>query len=147
MRRLAFVVLAAMSFLVASPALAHWENTRWGMSRDQIRELYPNAVPEAANTLASIGAFSIAGHHYSRVVFHFGADGGLRSVTFRIPSDDAASLQANLVRLHRLGNVLALPEADGGGTAVYFELASGDDIALLYGTRVGAALSVMRRGS
>ncbi len=75
-----------LPFAVAAiPDLSGWRNTRWGMSMEQVKSMYPftNGVEGAPDDLRMVGKTNIVidGHRY-RVRFVFLNSYGLESVNF-----------------------------------------------------------------
>lgn len=101
--------VAAMLALIAAPAQAHWETTRWGMSEAQViaalrgsaRALPPNErrpIPGARIEYRVGGTFT-AGTLRLRVAFAFdGRSGGLVCVSAQADESQGPALRARLER-------------------------------------------------
>ena len=103
------IALAALAALAATPAAAHWEYTRWGMtqaqvvtaSRGAVRALPAaerRAIPAARMEYRAAGQFRAGGLRLT-VAFAFDAsNGGLVCVSARGEARQAAALRARLER-------------------------------------------------
>lgn len=101
--------LALLAGLAASPAAAHWEYTRWGMTQQQVIAASRGAVralpaaerrpvPNARMEYRASGQFRTAGLQLT-VAFAFdGRNGGLVCVSARLEEAQADALRARLER-------------------------------------------------
>ncbi len=109
MGRCALALAAALACL-AGPAQAHWENTRWGMTQQQVvaasrgavQALPPaqrRPVPNARMEYRASGTFR-SGTLRLTVAFAFDArNGGLVCVSAQAEADQADALRARMERL------------------------------------------------
>ncbi len=101
--------VVVMAGLPASPAAAHWEYTRWGMTQQQVIAASRGAVralpvgerrpvPSARMEYRASGQFRTAGLQMT-VAFAFdGRNGGLVCVSARVEEGQADALRARLER-------------------------------------------------
>ena len=85
-RLLVILTLAATCEAQETQGTGGWENTHWGMTEQQIRELYPKATaypkqPGAKLESLEIESFDLAGESFA-AHFFFDASGGLNEVRF-----------------------------------------------------------------
>lgn len=85
----AAAVVFAAALLSATPVAAHWNNTRWGMSIEQVEALYPAArevessVPGASRVFEIPSGFDWQGRRWTSVRFSFWPGQGLAVVILR----------------------------------------------------------------
>jgi len=83
---LAATAALAVSLLIAAPAAAHWNETRWGMSVEQVTALYPAArevassVPGASRVFEIPSGLDWQGRRWTSVRFSFWPGQGLAVV-------------------------------------------------------------------
>lgn len=103
------VALAAALALMAAPAQAHWENTRWGMSQAQVIAALRGSVrtlpPEERRPIPGarieyrVGGTFTSGTLRLRVAFAFdGRSGGLVCVSAQADENQGPALRARLER-------------------------------------------------
>jgi hypothetical protein len=147
--------LAAILALVALPAEAHWETTRWGMSeaqvvaalRGQVRVLPPDQrrpVPSARMEYRVGGDFR-SGTLRLRVAFAFdGRTGGLVCVSAQGDESQGAALRARLERQFGAPTERGLDPPTGGGIVtlgwarpdeIDLQIAPGRPVTLLHCAR------------
>lgn len=74
--------------LLASPAAAHWQNTRWGMTEAEVRALWPAAFEKVSGVsyyLHIDGPVTVSGRSFKAISFYFDTKGRLRAVHATAP--------------------------------------------------------------
>lgn len=96
----------AAALLSVTPAAAHWDKTRWGMTPAQVGLLYPKARPGTPSSNQSAvlelpGPFGWIGHTWTKVRFNFNGDKGLTVVAM---NTDASFEDLRAILTARYGN-------------------------------------------
>lgn len=126
--------------LTATPAAAHWDRTRWGMTPEAVKALYPSAVPgsdPAKPVLRLQEPHVFDGQSFSRARVFFRDQGKLNLV--ELASDrNADQVPGLLVWLERrYGKPVAtegaptVPASDAGFYRAEYAAADGDKVALV----------------
>lgn len=100
-------IAALVVIFTASPALADWEYTHWGMTPEQVAaassgnvKVLPKSERQAAgdqSVFAAMGSFPVGGRSLSVGFMFDTATGGLRCVAYNAMGDDVAMLKERLV--------------------------------------------------
>lgn len=146
LRRAALAFTAALALsAIASPALADWQWTRWGMTPAEVTAAAAGKVRQTEpQTLVLTEPVTVAGIEFPYVGFRF-EEGGLQLV----------AMQASFVHFDRIDGALAAaygpaiassPSGPNGKSRTYLDRAGGNTIALEGGGRYsGGQLSVTYR--
>jgi hypothetical protein len=116
-----------------------WRDTRWYMTRDEVKALYSSAWSDDLGRLGIDGPFVWLDRNWTVVEFEFKLDIGLTGVRLRAPQSEIAAIDADLRRrygaplrvtgsLSDLGNYVAVyRHPESGGFLDVFSFSLGKD--------------------
>ena len=87
------LAVAAALLVAATPALAGYDKTTWGMPLEQIQKLYPGGFvsrPESAGTVTYVFETRVAGTHRAFVLFRLGSNDRLWDVTILLAAQEGS---------------------------------------------------------
>lgn len=119
---------AAGVLSAAWPAAADWQNTKWGMSKEEVAAVYPDQqLSSEGNETWSIRTnISLAGETFDKAYFIFNK-GRLSAV--RLVGSSLAAREVERALAARYGQAVLNQGANGGST--YSDLQAGNYIVLL----------------
>lgn len=138
-------ILTLALCLAATPAAAHWDRTRWGMTPEAVTALYPAAthsgdpaIRDPAQPVLELGApYVLDGESFSEVRLFFRDRGRLSMVelTADRTADQIPGLQAWLERRYgkpvAARGALAVPADGRGSYRAEYAGADGDRVVLV----------------